>query len=179
MQEPTCMLDFEILKGLNFKTTLGYRTQNSTEGYFKPQTFVLSAGGAFLESVKRTRILNENYLTYTTPIGQGNLTALAGHSYQKSTTEGLEAGARELLTDAFSWYNLEAGQIDQRTVDSRFSESEIESVFGRVNFDWDNKYLITATVRRDGASNFAANNKYAVFPSVALGWKTFKRKVFA
>ncbi len=163
--------DFEIIKGLNFKTTLGYRTQNSTEGYFKPQTFQLSAGGAFLESVKRTRILNENYLTYTRPIGLGNITATAGHSYQKSTTEGFEAGARELLTDAFSWYNLEAGQIDQRSIDSRFSESEIESIFGRVNFDWDNKYLLTATVRRDGASNFAANNKYAVFPSVAAGWK--------
>jgi len=163
--------DFEILNGLNFKTTLGYRTQNGTEGYFKPQTFVLSAGGAFLESVKRTRLLNENYLTYTTPFGQGSLTAIAGHSYQKSTTEGFEAGARGLLTDVFLWHNLEAGQIDQRTVDSRFSESEIESIFGRINFDWANKYLLTATVRRDGASNFAANNKYAIFPSVAFGWK--------
>jgi len=163
--------DLQIVKGLSFKSTLGYRTQNSTEGYFKPQTFVLSAGGAFLESVKRTRFLNENYLTYTTPIGRGSITAIAGHSYQKNTTEGFEAGARELLTDVFSWYNLEAGQIDARTIDSRFSESEIESVFGRVNMDWDDKYLITATVRRDGASNFAANNKYALFPSLALGWK--------
>lgn len=164
-------LDFEILKGLSFKSTFGYRTQNSTQGYFKPQTFVLSAGGAFLESVKRTRLLNENYLTYTSAIGKGNLTAIAGHSYQKSITEGLEAGARGLLTDAFSWYNLEAGLIDQRTVDSRYSESEIESVFGRVNFEWADKYLLTTTVRRDGASNFAANNKYAIFPSVAVGWK--------
>ncbi len=171
--------DFEILSGLSFKTTLGYRTQNSTEGYFKPQTFQLSAGGAFLESVKRTNLLNENYLTYTRPVGKGNLTLLAGHSYQKRTTEGLEAGARELLTDVFSWYNLEAGQIDQRTVDSRFSESEIESVFGRLNFDWQNKYLITATVRRDGASNFAANNKFAIFPSVALGWKVSQESFLA
>ena len=163
--------DFKIIEGLNFKTTLGYRTQNSTEGYFKPQTFVLSAGGAFLESVKRTNFLNENYLTYTRPIGQGSFTATAGHSYQKNTTEGLEAGARGLLNDAFEWYNLEAGQIDQRTIDSRFSESEIESVFGRANFEWANKYLLTATVRRDGASNFAENNKYATFPSLAVGWK--------
>jgi len=163
--------DFKILDGLSFKTTLGYRTQNSTEGYFKPQTFVLSVGGAFLESVKRTNFLNENYLTYTTALGQGNLTTTVGHSYQKRTTEGLEAGARGLLNDAFGWDNLEAGQLDQRDVDSRFSESEIESVFGRANFEWANKYLITATVRRDGASNFAANNKYAIFPSVALGWK--------
>ena len=166
--------DLEIIKGLNFKTTLGYRTQNSTEGYFKPSTFVLSAGGGFLESVKRTNFLNENYLTYTTPVGNGNLTATAGHSYQKRTTEGLEAGARGLLTDVFSFYNLEAGEIDQRTVDSRFSQSEIESIFGRVNFDWADKYLVTATVRRDGASNFAANNKYAIFPSVAFGWKVSK-----
>jgi TonB-linked SusC/RagA family outer membrane protein len=163
--------DLELIKGLNFKTTLGYRTQNSTEGYFKPQTFVLSAGGGFIESVKRTNFLNENYLTYTTSVGNGNLTATAGHSYQKNTTEGVEAGARGLLTDAFSFYNLEAGLIDQRTVDSRFSESEIESVFGRLNFEWADKYLITATVRRDGASNFAANNKFATFPSVAVGWK--------
>lgn len=163
--------DYKIIEGLNFKTTLGYRTQNSKEGYFKPQTFVLSAGGAYLESVQRTNFLNENYLTYTTAVGNGNLTTTVGHSYQKNTTEGLEAGAQGLLTDAFGWDNLEAGQLELRTVDSRFSESEIESFFGRVNFEWSNKYLITATVRRDGASNFAANNKYATFPSVALGWK--------
>ena len=163
--------DIKILEGLNFKTTLGYRTQNSTDVYFKPQTFVLSAGGGFLENTTRTRLLNENYLTYTKPVGQGNITATAGHSYQKSTTEGFEAGARELFSDVFGPHNLEVGQIDQRTVDSRFSESEIESIFGRVNFDWANKYLVTATVRRDGASNFAANNKYATFPSFAVGWK--------
>ena len=170
--------DFRIIDGLNFRTSLGYRTQNSFEGYFKPQTFVLSQGGGFLESVQRTSLINENFLTYTTPIGQGNFTAIAGHSYQQNTTTGFEAGARELLTDAFSFFNLEAGQIDQRTVDSRFSENEIESVFGRVNLDWANKYLVTATVRRDGASNFAANNKFAVFPSVAVGWKVSNEDFF-
>jgi len=52
--------DLQLIEGLNFKTTVGYRTQNGTEGYFKPQTFVLSAGGGFIESVKRTSFLNEN-----------------------------------------------------------------------------------------------------------------------
>ncbi len=163
--------DINILDGLNFKTTVGYRTQNSEEGYFKPQTFALSLGGAYRESIQRTNFLNENYLTYTKPVANGNLTATVGHSYQKNTTEAVEAAAAGLLTDAFLWHNLVAGELDQRFVDSRFSESEIESVFGRINYDWDNKYLITATVRRDGASNFAENNKYATFPSFALGWK--------
>lgn len=171
--------DYEIAKGLNFRTSFGYRTQNSTEGYFKPQTFVLSAGGGYIESVKRTNLLNENYLTYTTSIGKGNITAMAGHSFQRNTTEGVEAGARGLLTDAFLYYNLEAGQIDQRDVDSRFSEFDIESVFGRVNLEWADKYLLTATVRRDGASNFAENMKVSTFPSVALGWKVSRENFLA
>ncbi|MDP5139807.1 MAG: TonB-dependent receptor, partial [Spirosomaceae bacterium] len=54
---------------------------------------------------------------------------------------------------------------------SSFSEQEIQSQFGRVNYDYDDRYLLTATVRRDGASNFAANNKYAIFPSAAIGWR--------
>jgi TonB-linked SusC/RagA family outer membrane protein len=171
--------DFKIVEGLNFKTTLGYRTQNGTESYFKPQTFLLSLGGAFLENTSRTNLLNENYLTYTRGIGNGTITATAGHSFQRNTTEGFEAGARELLTDAFGTYNLEAGQIDQRTLDSRFSQSEIESVFGRINLDLSDKYLITATVRRDGASNFAENNKHAVFPSFAVGWKVSREPFLA
>ncbi len=171
--------DLKILEGLNFKTTFGFRTQNGTEGYFKPQTFLLSQGGAFLENVQRRGILSENYLTYNRQLGAGNITATVGHSYQKNTTTGFEAGARELISDVFSFHNLEVGQIDQRTVDSRFSESEIESVFGRVNFDWADRYLLTATVRRDGASNFAANNRFATFPSFAVGWKVSREPFFA
>ena len=171
--------DINIWKGLSFRTNFGYRTENEVESYFKPQTFVLSQGGAFIENTQRTMLLNENYLTYTTPISRGDITATVGHSYQKSTTEGFEAGARELLNDVFTFNNLEAGQIDQRTVDSRFSESEIESVFGRINFDWEDKYLLTATVRRDGASNFAANNRFATFPSFAAGWKISREDFLA
>ncbi|CAL6349396.1 unnamed protein product [Bathycoccus prasinos] len=51
------------------------------------------------------------------------------------------------------------------------SDVEIQSQFGRFNYDFDDKYLLTATIRRDGASNFSANEKYALFPSAALGWK--------
>ena len=171
-------LDYKIIEGLSFKTTFGYRTQNSTEGYFKPSTFVLSPTGAAVESVKRTNLLNENYLTYNREIGKGNLTLLAGHSYQKRTTERFRASSQNLLSDDFLWYNLAAGHINTRQVSSSFSESEIESVFGRVNFDWNDKYLFTATVRRDGASNFAANNKYATFPSFALGWRVSNEDFF-
>jgi len=171
--------DYQIVDGLSFKSTFGYSSRNETEGFFKPQTFVLSTGTASLASLKRTDILNENYLTYIREFGKSNLTLLAGYSYQKRTNEEFAASTKELLSDDFLWYNLAAGHVETRRVNSYFSESEIISQFGRVNFDFDDKYLLTATVRRDGASNFAANEKYAIFPSAALGWKISNEEFLA
>jgi TonB-linked SusC/RagA family outer membrane protein len=168
--------NYDILENLSFKTTFGFSTLNETVGYFKPQTFQLSTGGASLASRKRTNILSENYLTYKKEIGKGNLTVLAGYSYQKTSTERFSAFTQKLLTDDFTFWNLEAGHIETRRVTSSFTETEIQSQFGRVNYDFDDKYLLTATVRRDGSSNFAANEKYAIFPSAALGWKVSNEK---
>lgn len=163
--------NYDILKNLTFKTTFGYSTVNETVGYFKPQTFQLSTGGASLANKRKTNLLSENYLTYKEDIGKGSLTLLAGYSYQKTNTVRFSALTQQLLSDDFLFYNLAAGHVDTRRITSSISESEIQSQFGRVNFDYDDKYLFTATVRRDGASNFAANEKYAIFPSAAIGWK--------
>jgi len=167
--------NYDILENLAFKTTFGYSTENGTDGIFRPSTLVITAGDgtggrATIENFKRTNVLSENYLTYTTDIGKGKLTALAGYSYQKTQTERFSAGAQGFTSDSFSFFNLQSGSV-QLIPTSSFSESEIQSQFGRVNYDYDDKYLITATVRRDGASNFAENEKYAIFPSAALGWK--------
>ncbi|GAA3638020.1 SusC/RagA family TonB-linked outer membrane protein [Flavivirga jejuensis] len=163
--------NYDILQDLSFKTTFGFSTLNETIGYFKPQTFQLSTGGASLSNRRRTNILSENYLTYNKEIGKGALTLLAGYSYQKTSTERFSASTQELLTDDFSYWNLIAGHIETRIVTSSLIETEIISQFGRINYDFDDKYLLTATVRRDGSSNFAENEKYAIFPSGALGWK--------
>ncbi|MEL0652106.1 TonB-dependent receptor [Algibacter sp. TI.3.09] len=163
--------NYDILENLAFKTTFGFSTINETVGAFKPQTFQLSTGYASLNNRRRTNLLSENYLTYKEEIGKGSLTLLAGYSYQKTNTVRFGALTQELLSDDFSFYNLAAGQVQTRRVTSSISESEIQSQFGRLNYDYDDKYLLTATVRRDGASNFAENEKYAIFPSGAIGWK--------
>ncbi|WP_299118786.1 TonB-dependent receptor [uncultured Winogradskyella sp.] len=165
---------YDILEGLNFKTTFGYSTRNETFGLFRPSTLTETAGpiggSAAIENFKRTSLLSENYLTYNREIGKGNLTLLAGYSYQKTNTQRFAAGAQGFTSDSFSFNNLGGGAVPLLP-SSSFVESEIQSQFGRLNFDWDDKYLLTATVRRDGASNFAANEKYAIFPSGAIGWK--------
>ena len=75
--------------------------------------------------------------------------------------------------DSFSYYNLGGSSVYVYPTSS-FTEQEIQSQFGRLNFDYDDKYLLTATVRRDGASNFAENEKYAIFPSGAIRLESIK-----
>ncbi|GAA4951961.1 TonB-dependent receptor [Algibacter agarivorans] len=167
--------NYDIIEGLTFKTTFGYSTRNETFGLFRPSTLIVTAGGstggrAIIENFKRTILLSENYLTYKREIGKGDLTVLAGYSYQKNNTQRFAAGAQGFTSDSFSYHNLGGGSV-QLIPTSSLSISEIQSQFGRLNYDYDDKYLLTATVRRDGASNFAANEKYAIFPSGAIGWK--------
>ncbi|MDW3192780.1 MAG: TonB-dependent receptor [Cytophagales bacterium] len=167
-------LDYKIIEGLSFRTTLGLRSRNENISTFIPSTLTETDGGlggtARISNRQSNHLLNENFITYTRGIGEGNLTFVAGHSYQRDVTERFSAGAQGLIKDSFSFHNL-AGADVALTPTSSFSETEIESQFGRVNFDWADKYLITATVRRDGSSRFSENEKYAIFPSAAVGWR--------
>lgn len=168
--------NYDIIEGLAFKTTFGLSNENRTRGIFLPSTLIKSGSGggrATIENYRNSNILSENYLTYKKEIGKGDLTLLAGYSYQKNVTERFSAGATGFLSDSFSFYNLGNGATYLQP-SSSLSEWEILSQFARANYDYNDKYLFTATVRRDGASNFAANNKYAIFPSGAIGWKVSK-----
>ena len=166
--------NYDILESLTFKSTFGLSTESETNGTYNPSTLITTAGAvggrASITSSKQTNVLSENYLTYKKELGKGDLTLLGGVSFQKTTTESFSTAGTGFTSDAFSFYALDtaAGLLQPS---SSLSVTEIQSQFGRVNYDYDDKYLLTATVRRDGASNFAANNKYAIFPSGAIGWK--------
>ncbi|MBD0777265.1 TonB-dependent receptor [Maribacter sp. ANRC-HE7] len=169
--------DYEIIEGLTFKTTFGLSTKNEFRGTYTPRTLTLTSGGvdgrAIMSEDKSKSVLSENYLTYNKELGKGNLTLLAGYSYQKTTNEGFYSEGTGTIDDSFSYYGLYTATslINGSSGDVYFNETEIQSQFGRANFDYDDRFLLTATVRRDGASNFAKNEKYAIFPSGALGWK--------
>lgn len=166
--------NYEIIEGLTFKTTLGLSTENIFNGTYMPRSLKVTAGGingrAIMSEEKRQNILSESYLTYQKKIAKGNLTLLAGYSYQQQIGKGFSSEGTGTLTDDFSYYGLYTATNLIQPI-SYYNKTEIQSQYGRLNYDWDDKYLITATVRRDGASNFAENNKYAIFPSAALGWR--------
>ncbi|MCB4808185.1 TonB-dependent receptor [Tamlana sp. 62-3] len=169
--------NYDILEGLTFKTTFGLSSQNTFRGIYMPRTLIITASGvngrAIIDEDKTNSVLTESYLTYNKEIGKGVLTLLGGYSFQKTTNKGSYSEGTGTIRDSFSYYGLYTATslINAGSGDIYFNEREIQSFFGRVNFDYDDKYLFTATVRRDGSSSFAANEKYATFPSAALGWK--------
>ncbi|AUS06333.1 SusC/RagA family TonB-linked outer membrane protein [Pseudotamlana carrageenivorans] len=163
---------YEIIEGLELKTTFGFSSVNTQIGKFKPTTLLAGAGvggEATLENRRSTNVLSENYLTYKKTVGNHNFTLLGGYSYQKNKNEGSLAGARSFVTNEVSYRNLEGGAVTMQP-SSFLDETELISVFGRVNYEYASKYIFTFTARRDGSSNFSKNNKYAFFPSGAIAW---------
>ncbi|NQW76154.1 MAG: TonB-dependent receptor, partial [Cytophagales bacterium] len=116
--------------------------------------------------------LVENTLSYNWSLKSHNLTFLAGHSYQDLRDE-----SKTISFQGFVNNNIEPRYQDQTStvtlptaVNTGAERNELQSYFGRMNYAFANKYLVTATFRADGSSKFGANNKYGYFPSVALGW---------
>ena len=125
----------------------------------------------------------ENYLNYNNTIsGVHNFDLVLGTSYRTSSYE-TAGGSTSSIPDAVkfdnNWQILNAGQD---STDLTFGSINVDyrliSYFGRIQYDYDKKYLFTATVRRDGSSNFGANNRWGVFPSFSAGWVLSKEDFF-
>ncbi|WP_373516526.1 SusC/RagA family TonB-linked outer membrane protein [Pricia sp.] len=168
----------EVVDGLVYKLNLGvdYSATNRDKQY-KPFPEVVNESNVSdgqLESniLSNTNQLVENTLTYTWNNDVHNVVLLAGHSYQKFLEE-----TREFTYRGFADNNIEPRFQDQTSTDeyptsvrSSAVKNELQSIFGRLNYSYADRYLLTATLRADGSSKFGKNNEYGYFPSVALGW---------
>lgn len=168
----------EIVEGLTYKLNFGvdYSATNRDRQY-KPYTSVVNesdiSNGEVIATInENSNQLTENTLTYNWSQDVHNLTVLAGHSYQKFMDE-----TRQFSYRGFADNNIEPIYQDQSSSDeyptsvsSSAVKNELQSYFGRVNYSYNDKYLLTATFRADGSSKFGDNRKYGYFPSFALGW---------
>ncbi len=165
-------LDFgEILKpltGLKYKFNAGYSyVPYRTNEYEGKSVFNMTGWGRMVNRESQTYTL-ENILSYTKDIGKHHfdftgLYAAKSKYYQEAVAEG-----NVFPNDDLGWGKLQAAST--KNVSSYADLYRTVSQMGRLNYSYDSRYLFTATVRRDGSSVFGKNNKYAVFPSVALGW---------
>ncbi|WP_461042610.1 SusC/RagA family TonB-linked outer membrane protein [Spirosoma harenae] len=167
---------FKITKDLVYKLNLGVDNSSSMRDIQSLASLVPQQDGR-LETLYRINrnLLVENYFTYTLAKEDHNLTGLLGHSYQKIYVQERTSSINKFpITPIEPIYNPGLGQdltLTNNKPTGFALENELQSFFGRVNYQYKDKYLATATVRADGSSKFGSNNKYGVFPSFSLGWR--------
>lgn len=164
----------EIIKGLVYKLNVGvdYSTTDRDVQNLPYAAREDEIGSLNLNYTDNTNTLIENYLTYELEKGAHQGTLLAGHTYQQ-TNYKLRTWAYEgFPTNGIEpRYQTEAAtRILTNGTGTEAIRNELQSFFGRVNYSFADKYLLTATMRADGSSKFGGNNKYGYFPSVSAGW---------
>lgn len=170
--------EVDFLKGFTFRSSFGvdflYRKGKS----FTPEFFVSPQQQNPLSNLRKTNYnefnwLLENTLNYTKEFGRHRINALAGFTTQESISENLEVGARNLIREGEDFWYLNPTTIlpadTKNEVDVNRNYSMLSYLF-RLNYTFDDRFLITGTFRRDGSSKFSTINRFANFPSVALGW---------
>ena len=170
-------LELNIIDGLTFRSSVGFDMATANRSLYLPKTFKYGAN----ENGVATHGINSNSSTmfdavfnYRKTFGEDNsLSAFAGYSFQQFGKEGISTKNSDFFTDAFGANRIQAGA--SVPVTNSFKEaSKMASYFGRVNYAYQSKYLLTFTGRYDGSDRFGANNKYGFFPSAALGWNMAK-----
>ncbi len=162
--------DYTFLPGLTFRTTWGVDFAAIKDDYFQPS--IALRGGATEGEAAYTQNLtwiNENLLTYSKTFAERHkFTALLGYSQQETTEEQIRSLAIGYSTDNIATLN---GAATPQVSTSFNSAAGIASLFSRVNYILNDKYLIEGSIRRDGSSRFGRNKKYAFFPAVSVGWR--------
>jgi TonB-linked SusC/RagA family outer membrane protein len=170
-------LDYEIIKGLTYHFGAGAEWQENIQGKYTPRTLVAGAalnGIGSEENKTYFRWSTEQYLTYKFKIKeQHSFSAMIGTSNQKDTYERIKASGSGFSNDILTYYKLESASVYLRPETQKI-ETKLTSYFGRLGYSFDDKYLASFTIRRDGSSRFGPNNKYGTFPSGAVAWRISK-----
>jgi TonB-linked SusC/RagA family outer membrane protein len=165
--------EFDITNGLTYFSTFGTIIRNNRGGSYDSRITNLGEmnnGLARLNYSRNFNFLTEQYLNYDLSIGEkNNFVLTGGYSYQSFKNESFSTSNAGFITDALGFWNLSVG-TNLQIPNSNYVESEIVSFYGRVNYNFDNRYLLTLTSRYDGASQFSEGNKWSFFPSGALSW---------
>lgn len=190
--------DVNFLKMFTFKTSFGIDAGYNKAESFTPAFTVYNPDGTISQQQNILSRLNknsnytftwlwENTLNFKKEFGKHSIDAVAGYTMQNTTSEGLGLSGANLIRDASSfWYiqpsytydpgnNVNTINSISNGVDLNQYYSMISYLF-RVNYVFNKRYILTATFRADGSSKFAENNRYAYFPSFALGWNVSSEK---
>ena len=166
----------KLAKGLIYKLNYGYDNQTAVRDIQSLANLVPQQNGR-LDTYNNSNqnSLVENYLTFNLEEGDHVFSALLGHSFQKIQYQGRTWSINKFpIVPTEPIYNPGIGQeltLATNRPGGSATINELQSFFSRLNYQFQDKYLVTATVRADGSSKFGSNNKYGYFPSFSLGWR--------
>ena len=174
---------FQLSKNLTYKMNLGIDYSLVHNYAFQP-TFFQSTSQEASETIAR---LNENYirslsslmentLEYSNTFGKHGLTLLAGFTTQSIKARSAGGVGTNFIFNDFRVLDAADDNTDNTT--GNLQENALTSYLGRVDYDYDGKYILSGTIRRDGSSRFREDNRWGVFPSGSLGWRVSKENFF-
>lgn len=166
-------VQYDFTEALSFKVNAGTEYTTLKEGTYLPRDLVDGEkvkGKATVSNANSLRSLVEGYFTYNRTFGDHAVNAVAGMSYQNDMAETGSVTVQNFSTDAYLFNNLGAGTERIGNTSSK-TNARIASAYGRLNYNFKEKYLATFTIRRDGSSRFGQNNRYGYFPSGSVAWR--------
>lgn len=164
--------DVKLWKGLVFRTEYAANFNYNTDYRFTPSydyEHFKQQSSASRSASNGSNWTLKTYFTYNNNFGKHGLSAMIGHEAQENKYEYLNGSRTNFLFN--SVHELDAGDANTAKANSSRGSSAIESYFGRLNYNYADRYLLTATLRADGSSSFAKESRWGWFPSVALAWK--------
>ena len=154
---------------------------SNNDSWFRPSTSTSAINGGYDGEASRAYSKERQYVVewltnYSTQIAEKhNIKAMAGYSYQYSQYSGFNASNKDFPNDGLGPDNLGSGELAKEEgevlMGSYKNDAKLISFFGRISYDYEGKYLFTASLRHEGSSKFGKNHKWGDFPAVSAGWR--------
>jgi TonB-dependent starch-binding outer membrane protein SusC len=176
-------IDYEIIKGLTFKNIFGTDLRNTKESffwgpyYYPDDNLLMPASGRASDNYNNgLSWVFTSTLNYIFDIGKNNFTVLLGHEASRMQTTGTYVEVGGMPIDYIRTFDSSPAN----TISTNFhTASTLESYFGRINYNYDNKYLLQVNIRRDGSSRFGRDSKWGIFPAFSFGWNAAREGFMA
>jgi TonB-dependent starch-binding outer membrane protein SusC len=168
----------KVLDGLKFRTNFGPDISTYRDGVYIDAPSVVRTGSSFASLAKEqaTSYTLDNMLTYNKAFNKHQIGVTALQTQTKYDFESSSAAGDNVPFSSQKWNALSSSNMPLSGWGSNLVQRQLRSYLGRINYDFDNKYLLTVSGRYDGASQLSEGNKWAFFPSAALGWRLNNEK---
>lgn len=153
---------------------------DNNNSWFRPSTSTICINNGHYGEASRSYSKERQYVlewltNYTGTFGKHNVKGMAGYSYQYSQYEGLNNENKDFPNDGLTYNNMGTGEYAKEEgkvlMGSYKNDAKLIAFFGRVSYDFDGKYMFTASLRHEGSSKFGVDNKWGNFPAVSAGWR--------